>query len=78
MIAVFVVLNPFGITFLLATFKQTSGDIMWQFMSTVTAGSVGALVVMAGIECYIRGRILRRRKGANPAAASLQAGAHRA
>ena len=77
-IAVFTVLNPFGLTFLLATFKQTSGDIMWQFMSTVTAGSVGALVVMAGIECYIRGRILRRRKNPNRPAASLQAGVHRA
>ena len=77
-IAIFVVLNPFGLTFILATVKQTSGDIMWQFMSTVTAGSVCALVVMAGIECYIRGRILRRRKGSNPSVASLQAGAHRA
>jgi len=77
-IAVFTVLNPFGLTFLLATFKQTSGDIMWQFMSTVTAGSVAALVVMAGIECYIRGRILRRRKNPNRPAASLQAGVHRA
>jgi hypothetical protein len=74
-IAVFVVLNPFGLTFLLATFKQV--DLMWQFMSTVTVGSVCALVVMAGVECYIRGRILRRRKGSNPPAASLQAGAHR-
>ena len=77
-IAVFVVLNPFGLTFLLATFRRTAGDLMWPFMSTVTAGSVCALVVMAGIECYIRGRILRRRKGSNPSAASLQAGAHRA
>ena len=71
-IAVFVVLNPFGLTFLLATFKQV--DLMWQFMSTVTAGSVAALVVMAAIECYIRGRILRGRKNPNPPAASLQAG----
>ena len=75
-IAVFVVLNPFGLTFLLATFKQV--DLMWQFMSTVTVGSLCALVVMAGIECYIRVRILRRRKGPAPPAANLQAGAHRA
>jgi hypothetical protein len=75
-IALFVLLNPYGLTFLLATFKQV--DMMWRFMASVTAGSVGALVVMAGIECYIRGRILRRRKGTNPPAASLQAGAHRA
>jgi hypothetical protein len=77
-IAVFVLLNPFGLTFLLATVKRTAGDLMWPFMSTVTAGSIAALVVMAAIECYIRGRILRRRKGSNPPAASLQAGARRA
>ena len=77
-IAVFAVLNPFGLTFLLATLKQTAGDLMWPFISRVTAGSVCALVVMGGIECYIRGRILRRRRGSNPPAASLQAGAHRA
>ena len=75
-IALFVVLNPYGLTFLLATFKQV--DMMWRFMATVTGGSLGALVVMAGIECYIRGRIQRRRKGPNPPAAGLQAGAHRA
>jgi hypothetical protein len=76
-IAVFTLLNPFGLAFLLATFKQTSGDIMWQFMSRVSAGSVAALVVMAAVECYIRGRILRRRKGPSPPVASLQAGSHR-
>jgi hypothetical protein len=75
-IAAFVLLNRYGLEFIVASFKQT--DIMWPFMSAVTVGSVGALVVMAGIECYIRGRILRRRKGPNPPAASLQAGAHRA
>jgi hypothetical protein len=75
-IAAFVLLNRYGLEFIVASFKQT--DIMWHFMSAVTAGSVGALVVMAGIECYIRGRILRRRKGSNPPTASLQAGAHRA
>jgi hypothetical protein len=73
-----VLLNPFGLTFLLETFKQTGEDWMWPLMSTLTAGSVCALVVMAAVECYIRGRILRRRKGLNPLAASLQAEAHRA
>jgi len=77
-IAVFVVLNPIGLTFLLATLKRSAGDMMWPLVSAVTAGSVCALVVIAAIECYIRGRILRRRRGSYLPAASLQAGAHRA
>jgi hypothetical protein len=77
-ITVYVLLNPFGLTFILATLKQTSGDMMWRFMSTVTAGSVAALVVMAAIECYIRGRILRRRKNGSPPAANPHAGTYRA
>jgi hypothetical protein len=77
-IAVFVVLNPIGLTFLLATLKRSAGDLMWPLVSAVTAGCVCALVVIAGIECYIRGRILRRRRGSYLPAASLQAGAHRA
>jgi hypothetical protein len=33
---------------------------MWEFTATVTAAVLGALLVMAWIECYIRERILRR------------------
>ena len=75
-IATFVLLNPLGLTFVLASFKQV--DIMWAFMAAVTAGTVAALVVMASIEYYIRGRILRRRKTFTPPAAGLEARAHRA
>jgi hypothetical protein len=77
-IAVFVVLNPIGLTFLLATLKRSAGDLMWPLVSAVTVGCVCVLVVIAAIECYIRGRILRRRRGSDLRAASLQAGAHRA
>jgi hypothetical protein len=75
-IATFVLLNPLGLTFVLASFKRV--DIMWAFMASVTAGTVAALAVMAGVECYIRSRMLRRRKPSTPPAAGLQAGAHRA
>ena len=75
-IATFVLLNPLALTFVLASFKRV--DLMWQFMATATAGTVGVLVVMAAVECYIRGRILRRRKAPAPPSAGLQAGAHSA
>jgi hypothetical protein len=75
-VATFVLLSPLGLTFVLASFRQV--DIMWAFMASVTAGTVAALAVMAGIECYIRGRILRRRKPSAPPAAGLQAGAQKA
>jgi len=59
---------------------ETDAPVIRRFMNrlAVTAGSVAALVVMVAIECYIRGRILRRRNNPNPPAARPQAGAHRA
>jgi hypothetical protein len=72
-ITAFVLLNPLGLTFVLASLNQT--ELMWAFMASVTAGTVFALAVIAGVECYIRGRILRRRKASSPPAAGLQAGA---
>lgn len=68
-IATFVLLNPLGLTFVLASFKRV--DLMWAFMASATAGTVGALVVMAAVECYIRRRILRRRKTPVPPTAGL-------
>jgi hypothetical protein len=73
-IAAFVLLNPLGLTFVLASLKRT--ELMWTFMAAATGGTIAALAVIASIECYIRGRILRRRKASNPPAAGLQAGAH--
>ncbi len=60
-IAGLVLLNPFGLAFLQSTLKRSGGDFMWEFTATVTAVVLGALLVMAWIECYIRERILRRR-----------------
>ncbi|AMN42386.1 hypothetical protein [Rhodoplanes sp. Z2-YC6860] len=75
-IAAFALLSPLGLTFVLASFKRT--DMMWAFMASVTAGTVATLAVMAGVEYYIRGRLVRRRGPFTPPAAGLQAGAHRA
>jgi hypothetical protein len=61
-VAALVILSPFGLTFLQATLKRSAGDLMWQFIMQVTVGVAVVLIVMAGIECYIRARLLRRRK----------------
>jgi hypothetical protein len=75
-IAAFALLNPLGLTFVLASFQRV--DIMWAFMASVTAGTVAALAAMAGVEYYIRGRLLHWRRPSTSPAAGLQAGAHRA
>jgi hypothetical protein len=62
-VAAFVVLSPPGLTFLQAALKRTGGDMMWQFILSVTLGVACGLIVMAGIECYIRWRLMRRRSG---------------
>ncbi|MBX9846562.1 MAG: hypothetical protein K2Z80_32615 [Xanthobacteraceae bacterium] len=61
-VAALVILSPHGLAFLQATLKRTTGDLMWQFVMQVTVGVACGLIVMAVIECYIRGRLLRRRK----------------
>jgi hypothetical protein len=60
-VAGFVILNPYGLTFLQETLKRTTGDMMWPLISSVTVGVACGLIVMAGIECYIRRRLMRRR-----------------
>jgi hypothetical protein len=64
-VAGIVVLSPYGLAFLQATLKRTTGDLMWHFFMQVTVGVACGLIVMAGIECYIRGRLLRRRRAPN-------------
>jgi hypothetical protein len=60
-VAGLVALSPYGLAFIQATLKRTTGDMMWQFIFQVTAGVAFGLIAMAAIECYIRGRLLRRR-----------------
>jgi hypothetical protein len=61
-VAGLVVLSPYGLAFIQATLKRTTGDLMWQFILQVTVGVGCALIVMAATECYIRARLMRRRK----------------
>ena len=56
-----VILNPFGLAFLQGTLNRSGGDLLWEFVATVTGGALAALLVMAWIECYIRERMLNRR-----------------
>lgn len=63
-VASLVILNPFGLTFLTAAIKHSPTDLMWQPIAIATAAVLGALLVMAWVECYIRDRILNRRRAA--------------
>jgi hypothetical protein len=67
-VASLVTLNPFGLAFLQGTLNRTGGDLLWEFVATVTGGALAALLVMAWIECYIRERMLSRRLEAPPLA----------
>ena len=63
-----VILNPFGLAFLQGTLNRSGGDLLWEFVATVTGAGLAALLVMAWIECYIRERMLNRRLQAPPPA----------
>lgn len=60
-VAALVILSPYGLAFIQATLKRTTGDLMWQFIMQVTVGVACTLIVMALVEYYIRRRIARRR-----------------
>jgi hypothetical protein len=62
-IAGLALLNPLGLSVLSSALRQS--DFMAPYFGAVTAAIAGTLVVMAGIECYIRGRILGRRLAAS-------------
>jgi hypothetical protein len=59
-IAALVTLNPVGLTIIASTLERSATNFMWQYFALVTASAAVAVFVMALIECYIRGRILRR------------------
>jgi hypothetical protein len=67
-VAGLVILNPIGLAFLGGTLNRSGGDLLWEFVATVTGAGLAALLVMAWIECYIRERMLNRRLGAPPLA----------
>jgi len=65
-IASLAILNPIGLTVIASTLERSAANFMWQYFATVAAAVAAVLVVMALIECYIRGRILRRLLAASP------------
>jgi hypothetical protein len=67
-VAGLVTLNPIGLAFLGGTLNRSGGDLLWEFVATVTGAGFAALLVMAWVECYIRERMLNRRLGAPPPA----------
>jgi hypothetical protein len=59
------ILNPLGLSFVWSALRPGAADLLHEFVRAVTAAGAGALVVMAAVECYIRGRMLRRRLSAS-------------
>ena len=69
-----VILNPIGLAVVAHDAANAPGPTACgSIFATVTAAVAGVLVVMASIECYIRGRILRRRQAASRAQRSRRA-----
>jgi len=60
-IAGFAILNPFGLAIVWSALREFSADWFKGFADMAMASGVGALLVVGLIECYIRGRMLRRR-----------------
>jgi hypothetical protein len=55
------ILNPLGLAILASALKRDPADWLWQVWTMVAAIGAAVVVVAAAIECYIRGRMLRRR-----------------
>jgi hypothetical protein len=60
-IAGLAILNPIGLAFVWSALRSSSTEGLREFAAMATAAGVCALVVIGLIECYIRGRMLRRR-----------------
>lgn len=61
------VLNPLGLSILGAAVAQYPTDWFRAFWRGGALAAAAVVVVMIAFECYIRGRMLRRRRGANGA-----------
>jgi len=58
-----IILSPYGLAFLQGTLRRgAGGDFMWEFTATVTGAVLAVLLVMAYVECYIRERVMNRRR----------------
>ena len=49
------ILNPIGLAVAWSAFNPSPAEMMWALFAAVAAAVAAALVVMAAIECYIRG-----------------------
>jgi len=65
-VAGLVILNPAGLSVVVATIRHSPTDWLWGMGATLTAGGVLVLTAMALVEYYIRGRMRSRRLGARP------------
>jgi hypothetical protein len=65
-IAGLVVLNPLGLEVVAAAFEQSPTDWFRRLWTGIAISGAVAVLVIGGIEYYIRGRMLSRRLGAGP------------
>jgi len=63
-IASLAALNPIGLTVIASLLERSPANFMWRYFAMAAAAAAAALIAMALVECYIRGRILRRRLAA--------------
>jgi hypothetical protein len=68
------ILNPVGLTLVSTVLRYTAFGFAGSMLTTIAAAAAGVVVVTACIECYIRGRILRRRLAAHPPIVGGRAG----
>jgi hypothetical protein len=68
------ILNPVGLALVSAIFRYVASGMAGSLSATIAAAGAGVVVVTACIECYIRGRILRRRLAAHAPVIGERAG----
>ncbi len=72
-VAGLVVLNPLGLDILAAAVRPLATDWLRDLWLMVAGAGVLVLIAMGGIECYIRGHMLRRRMAPSPPAGEMRA-----
>jgi hypothetical protein len=60
------VLNPLGLAVLSLALRQDAALWLADVWSTLVSAGAGIVIVAAAAECYIRGRIRRRRMAVDP------------
>ena len=65
-VAGLVILNPFGLAVVSSAIAYAPTDWLGDLWLGIALAAAAVLIVMAAIECYIRGRMLRRRVPTSP------------